>query len=227
MRLSILRNLRKPSKALAGGEFAPDVRQNPGKDPLRLEKPAPKKFSIRLRITDKGHVQHEAEATDKLETLFEQAALKLVERFEPLNAAYYSYYKRDHENALRIVRAYLVDRTTKKETRWALNLLGLIEHARYRHDEARAEKGYDEAIAVFTKLKESDPRFAPGLYNLGFVLIDKGKRHLKDPDREVAPALFRKAHEVALEGISASSASERAHGGLEADERLGRTIKSF
>jgi|GraSoiStandDraft_32_1057276.scaffolds.fasta_scaffold1303394_2 hypothetical protein len=38
-----------------------------------------KKFSIRLWISDKGHVQHEAEA-DKLETLVEQAALKLVER---------------------------------------------------------------------------------------------------------------------------------------------------
>ena len=80
-----------------------------GKD----EKSPPKKFLIRLRITDKGHVQHEAEATDKLETLFEQAALKLVERFEPLNAAYYSYYKRDYENALRIVRAYLVDQNEK------------------------------------------------------------------------------------------------------------------
>jgi hypothetical protein len=46
-----------------------------GKD----EKSPPKKFSIRLRISDKGHVQYEAEA-DKLETLVEQAALKLVER---------------------------------------------------------------------------------------------------------------------------------------------------
>ncbi len=148
-----------------------------GKD----EKSPPKKFLIRLRITDKGHVQHEAEATDKLETLFEQAALKLVERFEPLNAAYYSYYKRDYENALRIVRAYLVDQTTKKETKWALNLLGLIEHARFRHDEARAEKGYDRAIAVFTNLKTSDPKFAPALYNLGFVLIDKGRETSQGP----------------------------------------------
>jgi hypothetical protein len=36
-----------------------------------------KKFSIRLWISDKGHVQYEAEA-DKLETLVEQAALKSV-----------------------------------------------------------------------------------------------------------------------------------------------------
>jgi tetratricopeptide (TPR) repeat protein len=177
-----------------------------GKD----QKPAAKKFSIRLRITDKGHVQHEAEATDKLDTLFEQAALKLVERFEPLNAAYYGYHQRDHENALRIVRAYLVDQTAKKETRWALNLLGLIEHVRYRHDEARAEKGYDDAIAVFEKLKQDHPRFAPALYNLGFVLTDKGRRHLKGADTEAARALFRKAHEVALEGIRIDEAAGKS-----------------
>jgi hypothetical protein len=62
---------------------------------ITVEQPPPsKKFSIRLRISGRGHVQYEAEATDKLETLVEQAALKLVERLEPLDAAYYSYHKR-------------------------------------------------------------------------------------------------------------------------------------
>src|SRR5438105_3472380 len=148
-----------------------------GKD----ERSPPKKFSIRLRISDKGQVQYEAEATDKLETLVEQAALKLVERFQPLDAAYYSYCKRDYDNALRIVRAYLAEQT-KNERQWASNLLGLIEHARYEYDETRAEKGYDNAIAVFTELRSSDPKFTPALYNLSFVLIDKGKKHLKDED---------------------------------------------
>jgi tetratricopeptide (TPR) repeat protein len=175
-----------------------------GKD----EKSPPKKFSIRLRISDKGHVQYEAEATDKLETLVEQAALKLVERFEPLDAAYYSYYKRDYDNALRIVRAYLADQT-KNERQWASNLLGLIEYARYGYDEARAEKCYDEAIAEFKKLRTSDPKFVPALYNLSFVLIDKGKKHLKDPDGEVARALFSEAHEVAREGIAIDEAADR------------------
>src|SRR5262245_43743052 len=85
------------------------------------DKSPPKKFSIRLRIDDKGRVQYEAEATDTLETLVEQAALKLVERFEPLDAAYYSYHKRDYDNALRIVRVYLADQT-KNERQWAMNL---------------------------------------------------------------------------------------------------------
>ena len=177
-----------------------------GKD----DKSPAKKFSIRLRISDKGHVQYEAEATDKLETLVEQAALKLVERFEPLDAAYYSYYKRDYDNALRIVRAYLVDQTTKKETAWASNLLGLIEHARYRYDDARAEKGYDNAIAEFGKLRTSDPKFAPALYNLGFVLIDKGRKQLKDDaSSEAARELLSKAHEVAREGIAIDEAVDK------------------
>ena len=170
------------------------------------KKPLQHEFSIRLRINDKGQVQYEAEATDKLETLIEQAALKLVERFEPLDAAYYSYYKRDYDNALRIVRAYLADQTTKHETTWALNLLGLIEHGRYGHDEARAEKGYDQAIAVFTELKVTNPNFAPALYNLSLVLVDKGKKHLKDPDAEIAHTLFNKAYEAARNGIAIDEA---------------------
>jgi len=176
-----------------------------GKD----EKSPPKKFSIRLRINDKGHVQYEAEATDKLETLVEQAALKLVERFQPLDAAYYSYYKRDFDNALRIVHAYFAEQT-KNERQWASNLLGLIEHARYEYDEARAEKGYDNAIAVFNGLRTSNPKFAPALYNLSFVLIDKGKRRLKDEDREVARAMLSQAYEVAREGITIDESADRA-----------------
>jgi tetratricopeptide (TPR) repeat protein len=174
-----------------------------GKD----EKSPPKKFSIRLRISDKGHVQYEAEA-DKLETLVEQAALKLVERFQPLEAAYYSYCKRDYDNALRIVHAYLA-KQTKNERQWALNLLGLIEHVRYEYDEARAEKGYNNAIAVFTELRTSDPKFASALYNLSFVLIDKGKKHLKDEDGEVARALLSQAYEVAREGIAINEAAAK------------------
>jgi tetratricopeptide (TPR) repeat protein len=173
----------------------------------KAEKSPPKKFSIRLRISDKGHVQYEAEA-DKLETLVEQAALKLVERFQPLEAAYYSYCKRDYDNALRIVRAYLAEQT-KNERQWASNLLGLIEHARYEYDEARAEQGYDNAIAVFNGLRTSDPKFAPALYNLSFVLINKGKKHLKDGDREVARALLSQAYEVAREGITIDEAADR------------------
>src|SRR5262245_31574305 len=171
-----------------------------GKD----EKSPPKKFSIRLRISDKGHVQYEAEA-DKLETLVEQAALKLVERLEPLDAAYYSYHKRDFDNALRIVRAYLLA-DTKKERQWALNLLGLIEHARNRSDDALAGKGYDEAIAVFEKLRDRDPDFAPAFYNHSYVLIDKGRKHLEDPDRKVARELFSQAYGIARKGIEIDKA---------------------
>jgi len=120
------------------------------------QQPPSKKFSIRLRISGRGHVQYEA-ATDKLETLVEQAALKLVERLEPLDAAYYSYHKRDFDNALRIVRAYLADQT-KNERQWASNLLGLIEHSRNRSDDALAEKGYNEAITVFENGRPATPR---------------------------------------------------------------------
>src|SRR5262249_57142881 len=140
-----------------------------------------------------------------LETLVEQAALKLVERLEPLDAAYYSYHKRDFDNALRIVRAYLADQT-KKEKQWALNLLGLIEHARNRSNDALAEEGYDEAINVFEKLRASDPEFAPAFYNHSYVLIDKGHKHLEDPDRKVASELFSRAYEIAREGIDIDKA---------------------
>jgi len=201
-----LRELFGVSDTRISGEITaehPSAAGVAGKD----EKSPPKKFSIRLRISDKGQVQYEAEA-DKLETLIEQAALKLVERFQPLEAAYYSYCKRDYDNALRIVHVYLA-KQTKNERQWALNLLGLIEHARYEYDEARAEKGYNNAIAVFTELRTSDPKFASALYNLSFVLIDKGKKHLKDEDGEVARALLSQAYQVAREGIAINEAAAK------------------
>src|SRR6516164_10128126 len=72
-----LRELFGVSDTRISGEITaehPSAAGVAGKD----EKSPPKKFSIRLRISDKGPVQYEAEA-DKLETLIEQAALKLVE----------------------------------------------------------------------------------------------------------------------------------------------------
>ena len=208
-----LRELFGVSDTRISGEITaehPSAASVGGKD----EKSPPKKFSIRLRINDKGHVHYEAEATDKLETLVEQAALKLVERFQPLDAAYYSYCKRDYDNALRIVRAYFAEQT-KNERQWASNLLGLIEHSRNRSDDALAEKGYNEAITVFEKLRASDPEFAPALYNLSYVLIDKGHKHLEDP--EVARELSSRAYEIAREGIKideakGTTARERAAG---------------
>jgi tetratricopeptide (TPR) repeat protein len=169
-----------------------------------------KKFVMRLRITGKGHVEHEAEVTDKLDTLFERTALKLVERFEPLNAAYYSYYKRDFDNALRIVRVYLADPAAKDDTEWASNLVGLLEHARTRRDEARAEAGFDKAIAELRQLRKSEPQFAPGFYNLAYVLIDKGKKRKAAQDKDAAEALFNEAFVVAREGIAVHEARDKA-----------------
>jgi tetratricopeptide (TPR) repeat protein len=193
------------------------------------DKSPPKKFSIRLRIDDKGRAQYEDEATDTLATLVEQAALKLVESFAPLDAAYYSYHKRDYDNALRIVHAYLAGQT-KNERQWASNLLGLIEYARNRSDDALAEKGYNEAITVFEKLRASDPEFAPPLYNLSYILIDKGHKHLEDP--EVARELFSGAYEVAREGLAIDRAAgmtapERAAGGYATAGRALRFLGQF
>jgi tetratricopeptide (TPR) repeat protein len=175
-----------------------------GKD----EKPAATKYSIRLRVSDKGVVQHAGEATDRLETLFEDGALKLVERFDPLNAGYYSYYKRDYENALRIARAYLAH-GTETDKQWALNLLGMVSHGRFRHDEARAQKGYDDAITNFTELRRSYPQFAPGLYNLGVALIDKGDL-LQQQDKDAAYRHYKDARDVALQGIQIEEADRKA-----------------
>ena len=193
-----------------------------GKD----EKPAATKYSIRLRVSDKGLVQHEGEATDRLATLFEEGALKLVERFDPLNAGYYSYYKRDYENALRIARAYLV-RGTKDDEEWALNLLGMVSHARFRHDEARAQKGYDDAIASFRDLRRRYPQFAPGLYNLGVALIDKGDL-LQQQDKDAAYRHYKDAREVALQGIQIEEAGGKgARGSAIGYATAGNALRSM
>jgi tetratricopeptide (TPR) repeat protein len=187
-----------------------------------------KKFVMRLRITGKGHVEHEAEVTDKLDTLFEKTALKLVERFDPLNAAYYSYYKRDFDNALRIVRVSLADPAAKDDTEWAFNLLGLLDHARTRRDEARAEAGFDKAIAEFRQLRKTEPQFAPAFYNLAYVLIDKGKKRNAAQDKDAAEALFNEAFAVAREGIAVHEARDKtARGRAVGYAAAGRALRQL
>src|SRR5262249_11903873 len=70
---------------------------------------------------------------------------------------------------------------------------------------------------VFEKLRASDPDFAPAWYNLSYVLIDKGRKHLEDPDPDskVARELFSRAYDVAREGIdkaAGTTARQRAAG---------------
>jgi tetratricopeptide (TPR) repeat protein len=179
-----------------------------GKDAKEANSPPAKKFAMRLRITGKGHVDYEAATTDKLDALFEKTALKLVERFDPLAAAYYSYYKREFDDALRIVLVYLADPAAKDGREWAWNLRALVEHARTRRDEAQAEAGFDKAIAVLRELRQSDPQFAPALYNLAYVLIDKGKKLNAAQDKDAAQARFNEALAVAQDGIATHAAGD-------------------
>jgi hypothetical protein len=81
--------------------------------------PAPTRFALRLRITGRGIVQQEGAPGEDLESLIQRSAVKVVERFDPLSAAYYSYSKHDYDGALRIAHAVLLDRTTS-ERPWRL-----------------------------------------------------------------------------------------------------------
>jgi tetratricopeptide (TPR) repeat protein len=90
-------------------------------------------------------------------------------------------------------------------TESASNLLGLLEHARSRH-EARAEDGFDKAIAELKKLRQAEPQL---LYNLSYILIDKGKKRLREQDTDTAQALFSEAYEVVQQGISLHASRDK------------------
>ena len=111
------------------------------------------------------------------------------------------------------MRVYLTDPSPKDDSEWAENLLGLLEYARYRRDDARAEAGLDKAIVQLRKLRQSEPKFAPGLYNLAYVLTDKGRKRQAAGETEAAKTYFNEAHAVAREGIRAHEAQDKTSRG--------------
>jgi tetratricopeptide (TPR) repeat protein len=163
------------------------VESVPAASVAEKEEKQPLKFSLRLRIMDKGTVFKASEPTAKLDALIQHAAVRVVERFDPYTAAAYYYVNEDYENALRMVQASL-NNEIKEDRPWALNLRALT---------ARVQKRYDEAIAEFNNVIENFPHFLGARYNLAQALIDKGQTETFDRAR----GYFEEARKVALEGV--------------------------
>jgi tetratricopeptide (TPR) repeat protein len=99
------------------------------------------KYLLRLRIIDKGAVSHLTEPTEKLNELVQSAALHVIERFNPVVAAYYYYARHDLHNASRMVNAALKN-DIQDDDLAALNLRGLITTNQHLYDEALDEFRY-------------------------------------------------------------------------------------
>jgi tetratricopeptide (TPR) repeat protein len=157
----------------------------------------PPTYSLRLRITTDRVLRYETEPNDKLDALFAPAASHLMERIDPLGAAYYSYSINDTENAKRTLETYF--RRQKEDKEYAneeehvaaLNLRALIAHQK---------KDYKDAIDQFNDAILLHPHFPSLRYILGYVLIDKG-RDMKHESSDAANRAFENARDAALEGV--------------------------
>ena len=125
----------------------------------------PQRYLLRLRISDRGALLHEMEPRERLDRLFERAALKLVERFDPFIAAAYYHTRGDDRNTQRMIERALQNDVGNDDP-WALNLRGLL-----------AEKEYppEVAIAEFQWLIDHHPKFSSGYLNLANMLQAQGK----------------------------------------------------
>jgi tetratricopeptide (TPR) repeat protein len=157
----------------------------------------PPTYSLRLRITTDSVLRYETEPNDKLDALFAPAASHLMERIDPLGAAYYSYSINDTENAQRTLKTYFrrqkedKEYANKEEHVAALNLRALIAHQK---------KDYKDAIDQFNDAIPLHPHFPSLRYNLGYVLIERG-RDIKQKNPDAANRDFDDARDAALEGL--------------------------
>ena len=123
-----------------------------------------KKYSMRLRITDRGAVYQSEEPTHDLGGLFRLAALRVVERFDPHIAAAYHYAKKNYDEALRMIHFSLSDSSIGNDA-IALNLRGLI---------AKHQKRYGDALTQFRDVRARFPTFVAAQHNIAATLIMKG-----------------------------------------------------
>jgi tetratricopeptide (TPR) repeat protein len=153
----------------------------------------PPTYSLRLRIITDRVRRYETEPNDKLDALFAPAASHLMERIDPLGAAYHGYSINDTENAQRILEKYLKNKEYVKEEEHvaALNLRALIAHQK---------KDYNDAIDQFNDAILHHPHFPSLRYNLGYVLIDRGK-NMSQESSDGANRDFDIASVAAFEGI--------------------------
>jgi tetratricopeptide (TPR) repeat protein len=150
-------------------------------------------YSLRLRITTDRVLRYETEPNDKLDALFGPTASHLVEHIDPLGAAYHSYSINDTENAQRILETYVKNKefVNEEEDVAELNLRALIAHQK---------KDYNHAIDQFKRAILLHPRFPSLQYNLGYVLIERG-REIKPKNPDAANRDFDDARDAALKGL--------------------------
>jgi tetratricopeptide (TPR) repeat protein len=173
------------------GEVIAERASNTGageKDGLK----SPAMLSLRLRILDSGTI-HAGEPAAKLDLLLRPAALQVVERFDPYIAASYYYVSDDFDNAQRMVQR-LLDTGVEEERRLAINLGGAI---------ALSQKRFDEALAVFTGLIESDGHSVGPRLNRAAVRIAMGRA---EQTSDAARAHFEYALADALQAIALTGA---------------------
>lgn len=128
------------------------------------EKSSAPQYSLRLRITDKGAVFRHEKPTADLDQLFRDAAIGVVERFDPEIAAQYYYARSDYPSALRMVDAVLSD--PKRINEETLLLRGKI---------ALQQKQYQAALWHFNDVLARYPKSAAALDDMASTLIQVGK----------------------------------------------------
>jgi hypothetical protein len=159
-----LRDLLSLSDTKISGEITIDSAKPDAPAQKDSQKPLPK-FSLRLRILDKGFVYVEPDSTDDLRVLFKRAALPLLEQINPYIAGVIYLHLQDFIAATRMAEIALKSGTADDQE-WASNLIGNI---------ADYQKRRDVAIAEFKKLSQRFPDSPLGQYNLGHELYTVGR----------------------------------------------------
>jgi tetratricopeptide (TPR) repeat protein len=160
----------------------------------------PPTYSLRLRIITDSVLRYETEPNNNLDALFAPAASHMMERIDPLSAAYYIYSIKDTENAQRVLETYFPreqvknknkEYSSEEESAAALNLRALIAHQK---------EDYRDAIDQLNNAIALHPNVPSLRYNLGYVLIDRGM-NIKKESPDAANRDFEEALNTAIDGI--------------------------
>lgn len=120
----------------------------------------PEKYGLRLRAPGEGAIYRSEAPTDNVDFLLRDAAIVIIQREDPIVAAYYYMFRRDYKAARRMADIASVSSDAKTQL-LATNVKGLI---------ARGMNDWEEAATYFRAVINSNPDFRVGYVNLAAVL---------------------------------------------------------
>lgn len=151
-------------KNAAGGQDIRVVGEVVTESPAHEQEKSPATYSVRFRVAKVGTIYRSSKPSSEVDTIAENAAIGIMEEYEPITMAYYYRGLKKYDDAYRMTEKAILKKRSG-DIIWAHFVRGLIEIDQGRWDLAEEELRF---------VLDRNPTFPRAHSNLSQVLRRKG-----------------------------------------------------